>query len=187
MSALNSESKVRILFLGAPYQNPMRQMSFSGEPIFFIEEMVKTERGQLAALITGEIPFRQANVIITRNSTKYAFVHESRVKDRFFKDTGDTLESILPKLYDSANYEMENQKAAISAEASQIIQLAQAQAEEIIRKAEAKAEEILARIEQAAQEKSVGETKNEQAPEPFRPPKPEKRKKGPTPVNTENT
>lgn len=150
---MTAETMVRVLYLGTPTQNKLRHMTFKGVNVFFAEESVKCGDGQeRLALISSEISFKDARNI-TERSAAYAIVVKDKVKDKFFADTGDTVASILPKLYDSAAREEDANKRAVMSEASSIIREAQAQKEQILAEARAEAEEIIA----AAQPQAAAE------------------------------
>lgn len=149
---MTAETMVRVLYLGTPTQNKLRHMSFKGVNIFFVEESVKCGDGQdRLALISSEIAFKDARNI-TERSTAYAIVVKDNVKDKFFNDTGDTIASLLPKLYEGAAREEDQNKRAVMSEANAIIRDAQAQAAKIIAEANAQAEEKLAAAEAAPEE-----------------------------------
>lgn len=147
---MTAETLVRVLYLGTPMQNKLRHMTFKGVNIFFGEEPVKCGDGQeRLALISAEIPFKDAK-LITDRSQSYAIVVKDKVKDKFFNDTGDTVASLLPKLYDDAAREQSENTRAVMSEASAIIRDAQERAAQILADAEAEASEKLATAEQKA-------------------------------------
>ncbi len=150
---MTAETSVRVLYLGTPAQNKLRHMTFKGMNVFFAEESVKCADGQARlALISSEIPFKDARNITERNSSAYAIVVKDNVKDRFFNDTGETVASLLPKLYDSAAREEDQNKRAVMSEANAIIRDAQVQAAQIIADAQAEAEEKLAAAQTVSEE-----------------------------------
>lgn len=151
---MTAETPVRVLYLGTPAQNKLRHMTFKGVNVFFSEEPVNCGDGKdRLALISSEIAFKDARNITERNPSAYAIVVKDNVKDRFFNDTGDTVASILPKLYDSAEREDDANKRAVLSEANSIIREAQARAAQIVAEASAEAEEIVAAAQpQAAPE-----------------------------------
>lgn len=145
---MTAETLVRVLYLGTPMQNKLRHMTFKGVNIFFGEEPVKCGDGQeRLALISAEIPFKDAK-LITDRSQSYAIVVKDKVKDKFFNDTGDTVASLLPKFYDSAAREESENTRAVMSEANAIIRDAQARAAQIVADANAEAKEIVAAAEQ---------------------------------------
>lgn len=151
---MTAETMVRVLYLGTPDQNKLRHMTFRGVNVFFAEESVKCNDGQeRLALISSEIAFKDARNITERNPSAYAIVVNGDVKDKFFNDTGDTVASILPKLYDSAAREDDANKRAVMSEANLIIREAQERAARIVAEAQSEAEEIVAAAQpQAAPE-----------------------------------
>jgi len=152
---MTAETMVRVLYLGTPAQNKLRHMTFKGVNVFFAEESVKCDDGQeRLVLISSEIAFKDARNI-TERSSAYAIVVKDKVKDKFFNDTGETVASILPKLYDSAAREDDANKRAVMSEASSIIREAQAQKEQILAEARAEAEEIVAAAQTQATPEEV--------------------------------